>query len=168
LTAKGTDMGHEQLTTPWQPTVVSGVPPLSRLAPAFEEALGRVDDAVTAIENGRGGEAELGAITTNLARAWRLVDRDPGLEVAAADLLDGAAALARAPIPATAFRLRRLVREAQARFRERLACARPRRDGLAPDPRPAPAKAISVHGVLAPLWRCGTSDGSRIEYAQAS
>ena len=134
-------MGHEQLTTPWQPTVVSGAPPLSRLAPAFEEALGRVDDAVTAIENGRGGDAELGAITTNLARA---------------------------PIPATAFRLRRLVREAQARFRERLACARPRRDGLAPDPRPAPAKAISVHGVLAPLWRCGTSDGSRIEYAQAS
>src|SRR5919107_5810124 len=159
-------MGHEQLTTPWQPTVVSGVPPLSRLAPAFEEALGLVDDAVTAIENGRGGDAELGVITSNLARAWRLVDRDPGLEVAAADLLDGAAALARAPIPATAFRLRRLVRDAQVRFRERLASARPRRD-LPAAVSPAPAKAISVHGVLAPLWRCGTSDGPRIEYAQA-
>jgi hypothetical protein len=168
LTAKGTDMGHEQLTTPWQPTIVSGGPAPSLLAPAFEEALARVEDAVTAIENGRGGDAELGAITTNLARAWRLVDRDPGLEVAAADLLDGAAALARAPIPATAFRLRRLVREAQVRFRERLACARPRRDGLAPDALPAPAKAISVHGVLAPLWRCGTSESPRIEYAQAS
>ena len=160
-------MAQEQLTTPWRPTVVSGPPPLSILAPAFEEALGLVDDAVTAIENGRGGDAELGVITTNLARAWRLVDRDPGLEVAAADLLDGAAALARAPIPATAFRLRRLVRDAQVRFRERLASARPRRD-LPAAVSSAPAKAISVHGVLAPLWRCGTSDGPRIEYAQAS
>jgi hypothetical protein len=160
-------MALEQLTTPWRPTVVAGPPTLPVLAPAFEEALGLVDDAVTAIENGRGGDAELGVITSNLARAWRLVDRDPGLEVAAADLLDGAAALARAPIPATAFRLRRLVRDAQLRFRERLASARPRRD-LPAAPSAAPAKAISVHGVLAPLWRCGTSDGPRIEYAQAS
>ena len=161
-------MGHEQLTTPWRPALVYGAP-ASALAAAFDEAMGLVDEAVTAIEDGRGGDAELRVITTNLARAWRLVDRDPGLEVAAADLLDGAAALARAPIPATAFRLRRLVRDAQVRFRDRLACARPRRDAPTPDASPGPAaKAISVHGVLAPLWRCGTSDGSHGEYAQAS
>ena len=160
-------MGQEQHTTPWRPTLVYG-PPASALAVAFEEAMGLVDQAVTAIEDGRGGDAELRAITVNLARAWRLVDRDPGLEVAAADLLDGAAALIRAPIPAAAFRVRRLVRDAQMRFGDRLACARPRGEGPAAEATAGPAKAISVHGVLAPLWRCGTSDGSRVEYAQAS
>jgi len=91
---------------------------------ALSDPMDVLRDAVASLEAGLGGDAQIRSITSTLISTWHLIERDPGFEVAAADLLAAARQLA-SPIPATApARLQRLLREAQKRLLERLASAR--------------------------------------------
>src|SRR4051794_20832578 len=94
------------------------------LPTALNDPLNVLRDAVASLEAGLGGDVQVRSITSSLISTWHLIERDPGFEVAAADLLAAARQLAspvRAPAPA---RLQRLLREAQTRLHERLASAR--------------------------------------------
>jgi hypothetical protein len=81
---------------------------------------------------GGGEQAYLGDLQTllrkNLASLLALFERDPGLDAATADLYAAAAAIVQDTTAATQpyARKRRLLQEAQARFEERIAVARPR------------------------------------------
>src|SRR3954468_3477760 len=52
-------------------------------------------EAVARLEAGLVGDVQLRSITVSLISTWRLIERDPGFEVAAADLLAAARELAR-------------------------------------------------------------------------
>jgi hypothetical protein len=98
---------------------------------AFEatkrERLGFVERAVARIAQGDGADAALREIGAFLLDLLTLVERDPGLELAADDLYDAAAMLAgesRDSAIADARRWR-LIKDAARRFRERLDAARP-------------------------------------------
>src|SRR3954447_6044393 len=51
-------------------------------------------DAVASLEAGLAGDVHVHSITASLISTWRLIERDPGFEVAAADLLAAARHLA--------------------------------------------------------------------------
>src|SRR3954454_18235761 len=104
---------------------------------ALKEPIRSLRDAVARLEAGLVGDVQLRSITTSLISTWRLIERDPGFEVAAADLLAAARQLA-SPVEAAApVRLRRLLREAQARLNERLASARVATDRICANPVPS-------------------------------
>src|SRR3954464_3180429 len=94
------------------------------LTTALKEPIRSLRDAVARLEAGLVGDVQLRSITVCLISTWRLIERDPGFEVAAADLLAAARELA-SPLPSAApARVLRLLREAQGRLEERLASAR--------------------------------------------
>ena len=101
-----------------------------RFTDTLEEKLALISPTVRAIEFG-GDRPYLGELQTllrqHLASLVVLFERDPGLDAATADLYAAAAAIvndsARASQPLV--RKRRLLKEAQARFHERIATARP-------------------------------------------
>ena len=91
---------------------------------AMRERLGFLEGAVARMERGDGADAALREIGTFLLDLLTLVERDPGLELAADDLYEAAAILAGGPSIADARRWR-LLRDAARRFRERLDAAHP-------------------------------------------
>src|SRR3954453_8213575 len=96
----------------------------SDLPTALNDPMNVLRDAVARLEAGLGGDMQVRSITSSLISTWHLIERDPGFELAAADLLAAARQLASpmaAPAPA---RLQRLLRDAQKRLHERLASAR--------------------------------------------
>lgn len=98
---------------------------------AIEEKMKMIPPIVKAIQAG-GEEAYLRDLQTllrkNLASLLALFERDPGLDAATTDLYAAAAAIVRDVAIASQpyARKRRLLKEAQARFEERIALARPR------------------------------------------
>jgi hypothetical protein len=95
-------------------------------APALDELKQIVARIVSAIENG-GGEVNLRDLRLRLIDLIVLIERDPGITAATADLFDAAAAMVRdgAVHSQPEARKRRLLRDARQRFDERLAGARP-------------------------------------------
>ena len=94
-------------------------------AAAREDLLTGIERAIGAIEQG-GGEPELHSLWLLMLDVLRLIERDPGIETAAQDLYDAAARLAVGPggsVPLA--RQHRLLRDARARYHERLTGARP-------------------------------------------
>src|SRR4051794_33061113 len=95
---------------------------------ATGELVGLVEQAVARIRRQEGAEAALRELATTLSRIDAIVSRDPGIKMAANDLYDATAALVaaqRAEPAAVDMRLRRLMHEADARLRSRLAMAQP-------------------------------------------
>ncbi len=101
------------------------------LTEAIEEKLNLIAPTLKAIQAG-GEQAYLGDLLTllrkNLASLLSLFERDPGLDAATADLYAAAAAFVRDVAAASQpyARKRRLLKEAQVRFEERIALAKPR------------------------------------------
>jgi hypothetical protein len=91
---------------------------------------GLIEPALAALERG-GSEPDLkelrALLESLLIDLMRIVERNPGLEAAAADLFGAASAIVRdnhvGALPHA--RKMRLFREARARFRERIGAARP-------------------------------------------
>jgi hypothetical protein len=97
---------------------------------AIHEKLNLIAPTLKAIQGG-GEQAYLGDLQTllrkNLASLLALFERDPGLDAATADLYAAAAAIVQDATATQPYaRKRRLLQEAQARFEERIALARPR------------------------------------------
>ncbi|KLK93624.1 hypothetical protein AA309_08195 [Microvirga vignae] len=98
---------------------------------AIAEKLNLIAPTLKAIQAG-GEQAYLGDLQTllrkNLASLLALFERDPGLDAATADLYAAAAAIVKDVTAASQpyARKRRLLKEAQMRFEERIALARPR------------------------------------------
>ena len=98
---------------------------------AIHEKLNLIASNLKAIQSG-GEPAYLGDLQTllrkNVASLLALFERDPGLDAATADLYAAAAAIVQDATAATQpyARKQRLLQEAQARFEERIALARPR------------------------------------------
>lgn len=100
--------------------------------PSFEAAkqdrLGFVQGAIAQIARGEGAQGALREMSAFLLELLTLVERDPGLELAAVDLYEAAAMLAadRRSRPDTLDpRLWRLLKDAARRFRARLDAACP-------------------------------------------
>jgi hypothetical protein len=98
----------------------------------IHEKLNLIASTLKAIQGG-GVQAYLSDLQTpllrkNLASLLALFERDPGLDATTADLYAAAAAIVQDATAATQpyARKRRLLQEAQARFEERVALARPR------------------------------------------
>jgi len=107
-------------------------PAVSRPERSFEaathELLGLIEQAVARIEQGAGAEAALRDISATLLGLKAMIVHDPGIKMAADDLYESAAALvaARSVGPAGVdVRRWRLLKEADARLRIRLASAQP-------------------------------------------
>jgi hypothetical protein len=102
----------------------------SIVAETVDRMVGLLDPALDAIEQG-GGELNLRDLQALLQKLlidlMRVVERNPGLEAAAADLYGAASAIVRDngvhAVPQV--RKLRLLREARGRFHERIATARP-------------------------------------------
>jgi hypothetical protein len=98
---------------------------------AIAEKLNLIAPTLKAIQAG-GEQSYLGDLQTllrkNLASLLALFERDPGLDAATADLYAAAAAIVKDATAASQpyARKRRLLKEAQMRFEERIALARPR------------------------------------------
>jgi len=84
------------------------------------EALQLIDEAATAIEVGQGGLNQVKTIMASLTTIWDGVDRNAGVRAAAIDTLEIARALAEVEAPPERFRLRRLLRQALAKLRDRV------------------------------------------------
>ncbi len=95
-----------------------------------DKLLSMIEPALDGLEAG-GGEVELPELQAILRQLlidlMRLVERDPGIEAAVADLYAAASVLVRARTEEvrTSARMRRLFREARTRLRERMIAARP-------------------------------------------
>ena len=95
---------------------------------ATEDWLGIVGLAIARIEQGNGAEAALRELRGLLLELQGMVARDPGIRMAADDLSAAATAVVASRSAESALvdvRCRRLLREANARLRDRLASARP-------------------------------------------
>jgi hypothetical protein len=96
----------------------------------IERMVSLIEPALSGIEQG-GGEQELRDLQSLLQKllidVMRVVERSPGLEAAATDLYGAAAAIVRDSsvhaVPPV--RKLRLLQETRARFRDRIAAARP-------------------------------------------
>ena len=98
---------------------------LNGFVAALEDLLERVERAAASIEQG-GGENALHDLRLALIEILGLIKRDPGIEAAADDLYEAAAAfLADVTASTPLGRRLRLLREARLRYRERLTGARP-------------------------------------------
>jgi hypothetical protein len=99
---------------------------------AKHEALGFVELALARVADGGSGDAALRELEAFLIEILALVERDPGLELAAADLHRAAAMIVcerRFGEAALDVRRRRLLLDAARRFRARLDAAGPSRGG---------------------------------------
>ena len=92
---------------------------------AIDELLGIMAEAIARIEHGDGPEAALREMWATLLELEGLVVRDPGIRMAADDLYAAATALVSDKSVGPAMRRWRLLKEAHARLRDRLATAQP-------------------------------------------
>ena len=83
-----------------------------------------VEQAASQIALHHGGASDLGAISAGLREISYLIWRDPGIELAAADLFLAAQALTASEPVCSRVRLRRLLEDAALRYRTRLSSAR--------------------------------------------
>jgi hypothetical protein len=96
--------------------------PRSSRSPAVPvvESLRLIEEAAAVIEVGQGDPNQVEIITASLATIWDAVDRNAGVRAAAIDTLEIARALAEVEAPPERFRLRRLLRQALAKLRDRV------------------------------------------------
>jgi hypothetical protein len=96
--------------------------PGSSRSPAVpvDESLRLIEDAAAVIEIGQGGLKQVKIIMASLTTIWDAVDRNAGVRAAAIDIFEVARALVEVEAPAERFRLRRLLRQALAKLRDRL------------------------------------------------
>ena len=93
----------------------------SRFSPnPVVEALQLIDGAATALELGQGGLNQVKTIMASLTAIWEATDRNARVRAAAIDTFEIARALAEAEAPPERFRLRRLLRQALAKLRDRV------------------------------------------------
>src|SRR3954464_6355862 len=91
-----------------------------RSASLIVESLRLIEEAATAIEVGQGGLNQVKTIMASLTTIWHAVDRNAGVRAAAIDTFEIARALAEVEAPPERFRLRRLLRQALAKLRDRV------------------------------------------------
>ena len=84
------------------------------------EALQLIEEAATAIEAGQGGLNQVKTIMASLTAIWDAADRNAGVRAAAIDTFEIARALAEAEAPPERSRLRRLLRQALTKLRDRV------------------------------------------------
>jgi hypothetical protein len=89
-------------------------------ASSVVEALQLIEEAAAVIEIGQGGSNQVKIIMASLATIWDAVDRNAGARAAAIDTFEIARALAKVEAPPERFRLRRLLRQALAKLRDRV------------------------------------------------
>src|SRR3954451_14401770 len=96
--------------------------PRSSRSPAVPvvESLRLIEEAAAVIDVGQGGLSQIKIIMASLATIWDAVDRNAGVRAAAIDTLEIARALAEVEAPPERFRLRRLLRQALAKLRDRV------------------------------------------------
>ncbi len=103
-------------------------------ADVTDKVLGLIEPALESLESG-GSEGELADVRPVLKQLlidlMRLLERNPGIEAAAADLYVAASALVRdtAAGASPSARMLRVFRELRVRFRARLVAARPTEEG---------------------------------------
>ncbi|MBM6593235.1 hypothetical protein [Microvirga pudoricolor] len=96
------------------------------LTEAIAEAVGAIDAALLRLDEGTDAVTGLNDVRSHILSVLWLVERNPGIEAAADDLYQAAAAFVRAKAdPSTGNRHKRILNDAMARFRERLAMAVP-------------------------------------------
>ena len=95
---------------------------------AIDEGLYLIEQAITRIKQGEGGNAALRELWAALSGVQAMVARDPGIRMAADDLYEAASALVAAHSTGSSVGVRywRLLSEADMRLHDRLASARPR------------------------------------------
>ncbi len=86
--------------------------------------LNMVEQASSRISMYRGGSSDLRTISAGLGEITYLIERDPGIEMAAVGVFSAAQALAASEPVCSALRLCRLLEKATSRFRTRLGSAR--------------------------------------------
>jgi hypothetical protein len=97
---------------------------MALLTEAIDEALRAIDSALSRIDETADTSAGLNDVRSHILSILWLVERNPGIEAAADDLYQAAAASMRATADAGgASRHRRILSDASARFRARLALA---------------------------------------------
>ena len=84
------------------------------------ESLQLIEEAAAAIELGQGGSKQVKIIMASLATIWDAVDRNAGVRAAAIDTFESARALAQVEVSPECFRLRRLLRQALTKLRDRV------------------------------------------------
>ncbi len=96
--------------------------PRSSRSPAVPvvESLRLIEEAAAVIDVGQGGLSQIKIIMASLATIWDAVDRNAGVRAAAIDTFEIARALAEVEAPPERFRLRRLLRQALAKLRDRV------------------------------------------------
>jgi hypothetical protein len=87
------------------------------------ESLRLIEEAAGVIEIGQGSPKQVKLIIASLATLWDAVDRNAGVRAAAIDTFEIARALVEVEAPAESFRLRRLLRQALAKLRDRAGAA---------------------------------------------
>jgi hypothetical protein len=115
-----------------EPAVGDGGPavcmPQRSFGAVTEDLLGLIEQAVARIEQGEGAEAALREMQASLLEIKAMVERDPGIRMAADDLYEAAAALVAgksAGPDLVDIRRWRLLKEAGFRLCARLASAQP-------------------------------------------
>jgi hypothetical protein len=96
--------------------------PRSSRSPALPvvESLRMIEEAAAVIESGQGGLSQIKIIMASLATIWDAIDHNAGVRAAAIDTFEIARALVAVEAPPERFRLRRLLRQALAKLRDRV------------------------------------------------
>jgi hypothetical protein len=84
------------------------------------ESLRLIEKAAVIIESGQGGSSQIKIIVSGLATIWDAVHRNAGVRAAAIDTFEIARALVAVEAPSERVRLRRLLRQALAKLRDRV------------------------------------------------
>jgi hypothetical protein len=79
-----------------------------------------IEEAAAVIQVGQGGPNQVKIIMASLATIWDSVHRNAGVRAAAIDIFEIARVLAEVEAPPERFRLRRLLRQAVAKLRDRV------------------------------------------------
>jgi hypothetical protein len=101
------------------------------LTEAVQEAMSTIEGILSQLERTPDSEGGLGDLRSQILSILWLVERDPGIEAAADDLFNAAAALVRVVDDGdSGVRHKRIMNEANVRFRERLRTALPSQQAL--------------------------------------
>lgn len=101
------------------------------LTEAVQEAMVTIDGILSRLGRSPECEAGLGDLRSQILSILWLVDRDPGIEAAADDLFNAATAVVRVVDDGdSGVRHKRIMNEANLRFRERLRSATPSQQAL--------------------------------------